>query len=773
MVVIATVVACPVSASAVGTESQLQAAVGSEAQLLAAISSAVGPTSIPLDNDITLSDTLTIPSGKDVTLTGDHDLIGAVARDTVTVAGAGKLTLGGITVTHASGQTGSGVVVQSGGELVLASGAVSGNVALPANFGSGVRNFGTVTMSGGSISDNTAASGRNGAGVYNSGSFDMTGGSISGNTAGAAGTSGGGVFNDAGGTFDMSGGGITGNAAPAGGGVSSLGTLRLSDAAGITGNTAANGAGVFNFAAFTMTGGAISDNTATATGGGVRNNGADATFTMSGGEISGNTATGDTGGGVFNFTSATFTLAGGKVWGNTASATAGGGVTNQRGATFKMTSGEIAGNTSTSGGGVLNWSDTAAATAFTMSGGTISGNVTTAAASRGGGVFNISSSTGTAAFTMSGGVIRDERASNGGAVYNTGAEAVTTVNGGSISGNTAEVDGGGIYNTSGAVTDIQAGSITENTAGVDGGGVWTDDYTKLTVEAGVIFSGNRASAAYHRNPADDAVYAAHIHGIQWSFGLTQGYNNFDINHRFGEPINYAVTYNGNGNTSGSAPVDATSYQPGDTVTVLGKGNLERTGYRFLGWSTDPNATSAQYQPGDTFTITGNTTLSAVWEAVPATSVTVDKRVESRGPFKVGDTVRYTYTVTNTGNTELSNVGVTDNLVKRVTCGRTTLTPGQSTTCRGSYTITPAAVRKCPTPAKRYGGTSDGRCRITNTARAWGMDENGDRVTSRSARATITVTMQQKPSHHRANSPRTTAATSTTATAWGGTENPIA
>ncbi|MGW1024894.1 beta strand repeat-containing protein [Streptomyces sp. NPDC002577] len=733
---IATVFACPASASAVGTESQLQAA----------ISSAVGPTSIPLDNDITLSDTLTIPPGKDITLTGDHGLIGAAARDTVTVADGGKLRLGGITVTHASGQTGSGVVVQSGGELVLASGAVSGNLALPANNGSGVRNFGTVTMSGGSIRDNTAASGRNGAGVYNSGSFTMTGGSISGNTAGTAGTSGGGVFNDAGGTFDMSGGGITGNSGPAGGGVSSLGTLRISDTARITGNTATNGAGIYNFATFTMTGGMISGNTATATAGGVRNNAANATFTMSGGEISGNTATGDTGGGVFNFTGATFTLAGGKVSGNTAGATSGGGVTNQRGATFKMTSGEISGNTGTSGGGVLNWSDTAAATAFTMSGGTVSGNVTTAAVSRGGGVFNISSGTGAATFTMSGGVIRDERASNGGAVHNTGEAAVTTVNGGSLTGNTAGVDGGGIYNTSGAVTDIQAGSITGNTAVVDGGGVWTDDYTRLTVEAGVVFSRNRASAAYHRNPADDAVYAAQIRGTQWSAGLTQGYNNLDINHRFGEPITYAVTYDGNGNTSGSAPVDATSYEPGDTVTVLGKGSLERTGYRFLGWSTNPNATSAQYQPGDTFPLTGNTTLSAVWKAVPVTpAVTVVKRVQSRGPFKVGDTVRYTYTVTNTGNTELSNVGVTDNLVNRVTCDRTTLAPGQSTTCRGSYTITRAGVRKCLTSAKRSDGSV--RCRITNTARARGTAENGDRVTSRSARATITVTVQKGRPHH--------------------------
>lgn len=32
---------------------------------------------------------------------------------------------------------------------------------------------------------------------------------------------------------------------------------------------------------------------------------------------------------------------------------------------------------------------------------------------------------------------------------------------------------------------------------------------------------------------------------------------------------YKVTYNGNGNTGGSVPVDSTVYDKGETVTVLG------------------------------------------------------------------------------------------------------------------------------------------------------------------------------------------------------------
>ncbi len=44
-----------------------------------------------------------------------------------------------------------------------------------------------------------------------------------------------------------------------------------------------------------------------------------------------------------------------------------------------------------------------------------------------------------------------------------------------------------------------------------------------------------------------------------------------------------VTYNGNGNTAGSAPSDGNIYVEDQTVTVLGNtGGLERAGYTFAG-----------------------------------------------------------------------------------------------------------------------------------------------------------------------------------------------
>jgi len=86
------------------------------------------------------------------------------------------------------------------------------------------------------------------------------------------------------------------------------------------------------------------------------------------------------------------------------------------------------------------------------------------------------------------------------------------------------------------------------------------------------------------------------------------------------PIIDSVTYNGNGNTSGTAPVDPSSpYQSGATVTVLGNsGDLTRindggTSYRFTGWNTKADGSGANQAEGSTFTMgASNVILYAQW-----------------------------------------------------------------------------------------------------------------------------------------------------------------
>ncbi|MCL2842245.1 MAG: InlB B-repeat-containing protein, partial [Oscillospiraceae bacterium] len=80
------------------------------------------------------------------------------------------------------------------------------------------------------------------------------------------------------------------------------------------------------------------------------------------------------------------------------------------------------------------------------------------------------------------------------------------------------------------------------------------------------------------------------------------------------PPTFTVTYDGNGNTAGVPPVDEEEYLADADVTVLGRNNLVKDGYHFLGWNTAPDGTGDWHQPDDTFQMpAANVTLYAQWE----------------------------------------------------------------------------------------------------------------------------------------------------------------
>ena len=76
-----------------------------------------------------------------------------------------------------------------------------------------------------------------------------------------------------------------------------------------------------------------------------------------------------------------------------------------------------------------------------------------------------------------------------------------------------------------------------------------------------------------------------------------------------------ATYTGNGNTGGSVPSDATSYQTNETFTVLGNtGTLIKPGYSFAGWKDN---LGVDYQPGATYSLANaGVTFAAQWTANP-------------------------------------------------------------------------------------------------------------------------------------------------------------
>lgn len=92
---------------------------------------------------------------------------------------------------------------------------------------------------------------------------------------------------------------------------------------------------------------------------------------------------------------------------------------------------------------------------------------------------------------------------------------------------------------------------------------------------------------------------------------------FDITLRnsWGRLVTYTVTYDGNGNTGGTPPVDGNEYGTGHPVTVLGPSDLEKTGYVFAGWNTLAGGTGTQYEPAEVFNMgESNVTLYAMWAA---------------------------------------------------------------------------------------------------------------------------------------------------------------
>ena len=149
-----------------------------------------------------------------------------------------------------------------------------------------------------------------------------------------------------------------------------------------------------------------------------------------------------------------------------------------------------------------------------------------------------------------------------------------------------------------ANTPIRAGFTFEgwNTAATGDGVAYTET-TPLTTANGV----NAASV-----PATLTLYAV------WTPAA-------------GSTATYSVRYDANwisigGAGAGTVPVDRGNYRWNDSVTVLSNtGNLARTGYTFVGWSTNADATSPAYTvSGATVTpsvfsmVTNDVVLYAVW-----------------------------------------------------------------------------------------------------------------------------------------------------------------
>ena len=76
---------------------------------------------------------------------------------------------------------------------------------------------------------------------------------------------------------------------------------------------------------------------------------------------------------------------------------------------------------------------------------------------------------------------------------------------------------------------------------------------------------------------------------------------------------YIVSYNGNGNTGGTAPINQTKVQ-NVNLTLSGPGNLARTGYTFNNWNTAAGGSGTPYAAGANYTLNVALSLFAQWTA---------------------------------------------------------------------------------------------------------------------------------------------------------------
>jgi uncharacterized repeat protein (TIGR01451 family) len=95
----------------------------------------------------------------------------------------------------------------------------------------------------------------------------------------------------------------------------------------------------------------------------------------------------------------------------------------------------------------------------------------------------------------------------------------------------------------------------------------------------------------------------------------------------------------------------------------------------------------------------------------------------------GQTITYTYTVVNTGNTTLHNITVTDNRFGTIACPARTLAPGQSMSCTHTHPISAIDLDAG---------------HIANIARATGTPPVGGPLTSLPARALVTLSLIAPP-----------------------------
>ena len=294
------------------------------------------------------------------------------------------------------------------------------------------------------------------------------------------------------------------------------------------------------------------------------------------------------------------------------------------GGNFKMKGGTISGCESRNYGGAI-YIDGGS---FEMNGGISENNKTTlSSAGYGGGAFYVREAT----LIINDGLIQNNSSNSGGAIYNT-SFGTTIINGGVIKGNAAVGDspsGSAIFHsckTTGEAT-LQIGGNANINVGND---IYLMSNTSATKYVEITSSIKNPLILTVEGESEGRVIADAADGVvltyndmakirlsNSSYALKLENNQIKLTQTSSGETKFPVYLGYDANNGTNAPNGSSAeIVAGNSATFTISDSVPtRTGYNFLGWATNKDATSAEYSSGGSITISSNTTLYAVWKKI--------------------------------------------------------------------------------------------------------------------------------------------------------------
>ena len=149
---------------------------------------------------------------------------------------------------------------------------------------------------------------------------------------------------------------------------------------------------------------------------------------------------------------------------------------------------------------------------------------------------------------------------------------------------------------------------TGGTVPVDGNGYSSGQRATILGNPGSLVKAGCTFAGW--NTEADGSGSARMPGASFAIGSAS----LTLYAQWMAKASYQVSYDGNGQTSGSVPTDPARYLPDAAVTVLGNtGTLAKTGYVFAAWNTRADGTGSTRTSGTRFTmLPENVVLYAQW-----------------------------------------------------------------------------------------------------------------------------------------------------------------